>query len=316
MRHALVLIALFSAACADTVVLGTECLTASGACERQKPLVGDGNDGSSPPPELVDAGEDAPASNLDAGLDDPPPEDTTTPEAGRTPRDAGPFPIRDARPPAVPEDAGPALFPAFINPSFELVDGGREGAINETNEGALTASATSIAPWYACRDGVSVNSTTTYGLPGRQETVTPRDGNTFITDTFPIVVRNLNGVTQELAVPLEAGKRYAFAVDVYAQPDALMLRELQLDLLWADAFGCFLGRPLATTLPIPPGSWQTRCIDFIAPVPANPLSRGVRNLMFMVTAPGDLLNFTALHFDHIRPDPMCGNAPAAMTTAP
>jgi hypothetical protein len=300
MRRALAVIALFSAACADTIVLGTECLTASGVCEQQKPPPGsDGLDAGSPPAEFTDGGEEPPAASLDGGGEERPPIETPPLDSGRPPRDASLLPPLDARVPPVPADAGPPGFPTFINPSFELVAGGREGAIAETIPGAQSPSETSIAPWYVCRSGTSVNSSVSYGLLGRQETVTPRDGNTFITDTFPIVALNLNGITQELALPMTSGKRYAFAVDVYAQPDPLMFRELVLELRWSESFGCTFGFPLAISEPITPGAWETKCFDFIAPNP-------VRNVMFMVNAPGDLVNFTALHFDNIRADdPVC-----------
>jgi hypothetical protein len=300
MRRALALFALLSAACAETVVLGTECLTASGVCEQSRPLPdSDGVDAGGAP--SGDGGEDPPPSSLDGGDEQPPVEPR---DSGPPPRDAGLLPIRDAaRPPPVPADAGPAAFPMFINPSFELVDGGQEGEIAPIGQNAQSPAESPIAPWYICRNGTFVTSSASYGLPGRMTTVTPRDGNTFITDTFliPLLAFNANGITQELAQPLQPGKRYAFAVDVYAEFDLVMLRELVLEVQSTEALGCLLGRTVAVSAPIPPGSWQTRCIDFIAPEPLTPLSRPVQNLMIMVSAPGDPLNLTGrLHIDNIR----------------
>jgi hypothetical protein len=307
MRRAFALLALLSAGCADPVVLGSECLTASGVCEQSKPLPdGDGVDAGGAPSE-ADGGEDPPPSSLDGGGDEQPPMEPR--DSGGPPRDAAMIPvIRDAaRPPPVPPDAGPATYPQFLNPSFELVDGGSEGEVSEFPNAQLP-SESPIAPWYNnCRTGTTVTSMATYGLPGRMTTVTPSDGDTFVTDTFPIVVLNTNGITQELTEPLVAGKRYAFAVDVYAQFDLLMLRELVLDVMYPDPLVNCLGRPLAVTTPIPPGSWQTRCIDFIAP---ESLARPIRSLMLMANAPGDFVNITAaLHFDNIRPatPALCGN---------
>ncbi len=316
MRRALALIALLSAACADTVILGTECVTGGGTCEQIKPAPGgEGVDAGGAPSDVIDGGEEPPAANLDSGGDEQPPAEPPRDSGGRPPRDASFFPIRDAaRPLPVPADAGPAEFPAFSNPSFELVDGGREGMLVETSQGAQSPYETSVAPWYVCRGGTSVASMVSYtfGLPPRTTMVAPRDGNTFITDTIPLVAFSFGGLTQELGEPLVPGKRYAFAVDVFAQPDALMFREFVLELRYADSFGCFfgfIGYPLAMTTPITPGAWETKCIDFIAPQPDSPLSRnGIRHVILMASVPLDPVNFSPLHFDNIRPHAMCGNA--------
>lgn len=299
MRSALALFALLSAACADTVLLGTECVTGGGACEQVKPAPGDGLDAGNAP-EFIDGGEEPPSSSLDSGGDEQPPLEPPRDSGTRPIRDASFFPFRDAaRPPPVPADAGPALFPAFSNPSFELVDGGREGPLDEANPNAQSFGETAIAPWFACLSAASVNSSTSYGLLGRMTTVTPTDGATFATAPFPIVALNISGITQELAQPLVPGQRYAFAIDVFAQPDPVMIRQLVLDVV--ESTGCVPMRPLASTGTIPAGSWQTKCIDFIAPEAVGLLSREVRGVMLMVNAPGDPVNFTALHLDNIRP---------------
>ncbi len=69
---------------------------------------------------------------------------------------------------------------------------------------------------------------------------TPREGKTFLTDTIPFVALNVNGLTEELAEPLLPDQRYAFAVDLFAQPDAPFIQpsEYVLELLAADALGC------------------------------------------------------------------------------
>ena len=143
MRPALALFALLSAACADTVVLGTECVT-GGACDQIRPPPGtDGLDAGGPQSEFIDGGEDPPATGLDSGSDEQPPLEPLRDSGPRPTRDASIFPIRDAaRPPPVPADAGPPMFPMFVNPSFELVDGGREGEVTEFNPQAPAATDT------------------------------------------------------------------------------------------------------------------------------------------------------------------------------
>jgi hypothetical protein len=305
MRPALVSIALlFCSACEEVVVLGTECPSRDGTCEKQHPPIGDENDTGmqAPDGERSDGGDDQlpPNGDLDAGRGGAMNKDGGQLDGNA--RDATTPPARDARP-AEPVDAGPAMFPPFINPSFELVDGGHEGELTVPNPPSPPSAETAIAPWYACRRGMSVNSSVTYSVLGNSYTVTPRQGNTFLTDTFPIVALNFNGVTQDLAAPLTPGQRYAFAVDVWAQRDPVMVGEVVLELGAGDV-SCVVARKIAESKPISPDGWRKACFDFIAPAPLNPFSSTV---MFVINVPNDWLNLAPVHFDNIRPDPECGN---------
>lgn len=301
MRSALVLIALLlCSACEEMVVLGTECPAQDGTCKKvQSP--GENDTGTPGDDGRGDGGEDQlpPNGDLDAGSDE------LMKDAGRRDgsaggRDATVFPIRDARP-SEPEDAGPALYPSFVNPSFELVDGGREGPLPGPMLGSPPALETAIAPWYTCRDGTTINTSVSSPLSGTM-TVRPSDGNAFITDTFPIVALNTNGITQELKDPLIPGQHYAFAVDLWAVRDITQIRDLVLEVAAGDGVGCWFSPPLASSMPIAPGGpWKKSCISFIAPAP-------LRALSFRVNAPGDFVNLTAaMHIDNIRPDVECGN---------
>jgi hypothetical protein len=312
MRCALVLIALlFCSACEETVVLGTECPAQNGVCEKRQSPTGDENDTGMTPPEGDRDGGDGssqPNMDLDGGKEEPQGNDASQRDAGDG-NGANVAPPKDARP-TEPEDAGPALFPPFVNPSFELVDGGREGDVVETTPGAPSPVETSIAPWYTCRRGISVSSSVTYGLPGNQYTVRPVDGDTFITDTFPIVVGNANGITQDLSAPLLPGQRYAFAVEVWAERDPLMFSEPVLELAVSDGFGCLLGRKIGMSQSITPDGWRKACITFTTPA-VSQLQPSIRTLMLLINAPNDPVNFAPMHFDNIRPDPECGNVVSA-----
>jgi hypothetical protein len=305
-RRAFLVIALLVSACEKTIVLGSECPSHNGACAKEHVPTEDGSDASDPGHEDGNDAGDAPTGTLDAGASGVGGGDAGGRDAGRLDRDAGVLPMRDAR---VPEDAGPALFPPFANPSFELSDGGKEGEIPVNPQGGATSTETPIAPWYECRNGTSVNSSVTTGLPGpNQVTIQPTDGKTFLTDTFPIVALNVNGITQDLTEPLRAGQRYAFAVDLWAERDAVQISDLVLELAAADPLtGCLLGRTIASSPPIVPGGWRTLCMSFVTPTNNTLFSMGIRSLMFMVNAPGDYTNLTRLHIDNIRSTPQCND---------
>jgi hypothetical protein len=300
MRGVLVLIALLLSACEQTIVLGTECPPRSGPCDMKQPLPGEDDDGGSTG-GMRDGGDEQTNEGGDAGVDGPGRRDAGAGDSGPA-RDASVVPMRDAGP---AEDAGPALFPAFRNPSFELFDGGQVGALPPTTGTAGAPAESSIPPWYTCRPGTSVNSLVMYGLGENQTTVRPRDGDTFATDTIPLVVFNLNnGLTEELGEPLLPDQRYAFAVDLFAQPDLLQPAEYVLDLLAADV-GCFFGRKLASSDRVVPGEWQTYCVRFISP-PEALLQAPIRSVMFQLSAPGSPVNLSAaMHIDNIRFDPKC-----------
>jgi hypothetical protein len=296
MRWALLLIALTAWGCEETIFLGSECPAQNGACAREQPLPGDPRDGGGTPPEQVrDAGEPPLAS--DGGGEDPSRFDAASGDAGR---DATVGSMRDAY---VPEDAGPALFPPFLNPSFEIIDGGTEGELPTTSPGVPNELSTSIPPWYTCRSGTTLNSSWTVAdpfNPGAALVVYPTEGKTFVTDTFPIVAFNFNGFSQDLAEPLRPGQRYAFAVDVWAERDALPFSDLVLELAYGDPLGCLLGRNLASSPMVATGGWRKVCLDFVAPA-GNPPYQGVRTLMLMINAPRDYANTARMHIDNIRP---------------
>jgi hypothetical protein len=254
-------------ACDSTIVVGTDCPPLRGVC-----VVDDG--GSS---------KEAATPALDAYAPEP---DASDPSLDGAADGAEP----DAAEPTDAEvEAGPALFPPFQNPSFELQDGGTPGAL------AALDMLSPIAPWYACRSGLSVLSSARAG----NEPVTPRAGDTFLGDTFPIVALNLNGVNQNFDPPLQAGQRYAFMVDLWSESGlsggnlALEVGSMASDSCLAPSF------PLARSELLPNGGWQSVCISFTP-------TRDVPALMLMVTAPEEYLNIGArLYLDDIRPEPGC-----------
>ena len=183
-------------------------------------------------------------------------------------------------------DAGPAIFPPLENRSFELRDGGVEGGL------PLLTIPSPIAPWYACRTGLSTATSMRAGMAN----ILPTDGATFLADSFPIVALNLNGLNQDLTSPLRAGQRYAFVVDLWAEGGSSSDLELQVV---AGTVCLPTVTPLGSSGPLPNGGWQRRCIRF-TPV------RDVSTLALMVNAPDDFLNFGArLYVDNIRSEPDC-----------
>jgi hypothetical protein len=170
-----------------------------------------------------------------------------------------------------------------------------------------------IAPWYTCRTGFSINNSVTYDpLNGPPVTIRPKEGDTFLTDTFPIFIGNLNGLAQYFAEPLKPGQHYAFAVDLYAQPDFTSMAiptpnpGLALDLSTADALGCIFGRKLTNSVTVPPGAWTKVCLNFLTP-PEGGLLPPIRGVMMQAGA--TIGAFSALHIDNIRADPTCTDLP-------
>lgn len=307
MRSVLVLIALLLAACEETIVLGTECPSRDGPCAKKQPLPGDRDEAGSITEDGRDSGEVVNPS-LDGGVD-PGLLDSGAADSGRSPRDASVIQPPDARP---REDAGPALFPAFRNPSFELVDGGQEGELDFTPTGPGPGGQveTSIAPWYPCRKGFSVKASAMYGFPN-QTTVTKRDGQTFLTDSFPIVIKNYNGLMQELAEPMLPDRHYAFLVDIFVQPPiAISATPVQYSFELQDGdLGCLAPRKLVASDPLTPGEWTTVCMNFMTP-PESPLQQPIRNVMITANSNFDSLTLMAeMNIDNIRYDPACANKP-------
>jgi hypothetical protein len=260
-------------ACDATVVLGMDCPPLRGACVT--------HEGGAPR-------EDAASGERDA--DEPPPPE---PDAGESPHDAdggaaGEPDAGDTQPhdASADVDLGPALFPPFQNPSFELRDGGTPG-----NLPALEMPSP-IAPWYACRTGLSALASVRAG----SLTVEPTNGATFLGDSFPIVALNLNGLNQNFDPPLKAGQRYAFMVDLWSESG--LSGNLALEV--ASGIGCLPPvQTLTATDLLPDGGWQPVCLVF---TPA----RDVSSLVLMVTAPEEYLNIGArLYLDDIRSDPEC-----------
>lgn len=298
MRSALVLIALLLAACEETIVLGTECPARNGPCEKKLPPPDDGDEGGSMVDE-GDSGGDSSKPGADGGIDDPGLLDAGDGDSGRSPRDGSVMPAQDAR---AQEDAGPALFPRFRNPSFELIDGGEEGSLSFTPMSGSALVDTSISPWTTCRAGLSVSSSVS-GF--NQPTITPREGRTLLTDTFPIVYMNLNGLFQELEEPLVPAQRYAFAVDVFLQLPTILQQNAAVSEYFfemqaaVDPLGCLQGRRLATSSSIEPNAWKTVCMHF-----TTPPQQAIRDVMILVNSPSPV-NVASLHIDNMRYDAKC-----------
>jgi hypothetical protein len=268
-----VLSACLLGACDTTVVLGTDCPPLRGACVA--------DEGGGPKDDAASGEHDA---------DEPSPSDrdaSESPHDAAVDADAEPD-AGDTEPPdATAEvDAGPALFPPFQNPSFELRDGSAPG-----NLPALEMPSP-IAPWYACRTGLSALTSVRAGTL----TVEPTDGDTFLGDSFPIVALNLNGLNQNFDPPLRAGQRYAFMVDLWSESG--LSGSLALEV--ASASSCIPPvQTLKATELLANGGWQPVCLRFTPP-------RDVSSLVLMVTAPEEYLNIGArLYLDNIRSDPDC-----------
>jgi hypothetical protein len=246
------------AACDTVVVLGTDCPPLRGTCPAP--------DADAPEDDADTPDPDAGVPRSDAGTDDP----DASEEGGA-----------DAE-----VDSGPGIFPDLQNVSFELSDGGSEGAL------PALMMPSPIAPWYACRTGLSVASSVRAGATN----VTPQAGSTFLGDSFPIVALNINGLNQDLDPPLKAGQRYAFMVDLWAEGGRTSVLELEV----LSAVGCLLPLThLASSGALPNGSWQSRCMRF------KP-ERDVSTLVLMVIAPEEYVNIGArLYVDNIRSDPEC-----------
>jgi hypothetical protein len=254
-------------ACDYTVVLGTDCPPLRGVCVKVDAgrSSDDAANETSDADELSDAGESS-----DAYADEPPDADVEV--------DAEVDAQVDAQVDAE-VDAGPALFPPFQNPSFELRDGASAGPL------MALEMPSSIAPWYACRTGLSALNSARAG----SGSISPTEGETFLSDTFPIVAVNINGLNQNFDPPLAAGQRYAFAVDVWSE--SALSGNLALEV----ASGSCIPPValLARSKLLPDGGWQHICLEFTPP-------RDVASLVLMVTAPEEYLNIGArLYMDDI-----------------
>lgn len=289
MRWVAICICLFGVACAERISLGSECPTQSGRCSIAND--GDDADDEQPGPD-ADIGPPETDGKRDAGkLDASTSKDggPKLPEAGSA-RDSGSKPDAGVEA-SVPEDAGPPMFPAFRNPSFELNDSGTTGELE-----VLPLQSTALAPWYPCRNGIEVVTSFTTATNGP---VHPTEGATFFADSFPAVALNINGLAQDLGEPLHAGQRYAFEVDLWSEKtNGTNLPELQVAA--ADLLGCLaIGLPLATSKPIEPGAWRPTCLSFTAP-------REVSTIMLWVGAAPNFNNWDArLFVDNLRPTVDC-----------
>jgi hypothetical protein len=270
--------ALLLPGCDATIVLGTECPLLRGACPKP--------DASAAEDAGLVGSLDADGNPRNDAADDEDDDAAAQPEAGPSEPDGQAQP--DAEADAETEvDAGPGLLPELQNPSFELSDGGSEA-------GNLTAfeMPSPIAPWYACRTGLSVANSARAGAVS----VEPTDGASFLGDSFPIVALNLNGLNQDLTPPLKAGQRYAFVVDLWSEGGITSTLELHV----VNGASCLptVAR-LASSGPLPNGAWQRRCITFTP-------GRDVATLGLMVSAPEEYLNIGArLYVDNIRSEPDC-----------
>ena len=138
--------------------------------------------------------------------------------------------------------------------------------------------------------------------------MTRPDGSTFIADGLnALAVGPVNevqgGLMQQLIEPLHAGESYALLLDV--RTDLGTYRgEIELKLgtgVWKDpnagALSCVLSgiTEFASTGPIAPGAWVTRCLTFTP-------TQDATSLVLLGSAPGNVFGITRaqLFIDDIR----------------
>ncbi|MFT3926801.1 MAG: hypothetical protein QM778_29925 [Myxococcales bacterium] len=267
-----------SAGCTSTVLLGGDCADKT-ACDGPTHGDGDalGSDGDGDGDGAAGDG-DGDASNLDAGS-------KPKPDGGHAPVvDAF---IPDPGPPPPGPDGGPGTpFPAFQNPSFERTSG--------TGPGDLAVGATgALAPWVACAIPIGQFNF----LRVEQDTfgVTPTDGSYFLGYSYMYFVNISMPVAQTLQIPLKAGQRYAFLVDVRSQSGS----DEQLGLLVkGGTTPCVAPTTLAEGDYLPNDVWTTQCITF---TPSSDLSE----IAFMPKNKNGIAITNRFYVDNIRPDPSC-----------
>jgi hypothetical protein len=230
--------------CVENVPLGTECLPGqAGPC-------------------IVE---------LDSGDRDPPvegPPDADMPDTAAPPRpdvDAG------TPPDAAASDAGGETVsppPPLANFSFDFSSPNSiPGSVTSLSN--LT-SLTAISPWYTCQaiaqlgvNGVRAETGLAAGaIEGAPAaSVEPSEGKTFVTIAYSGILTV--SLLQQLATPLRAGQRYAFALDVLATRASA---QLSLE-VHANEQGCLGGasHTLFKSPPITSSSWSTVCVSFTSP---------------------------------------------------
>ncbi|HEX6243974.1 MAG TPA: hypothetical protein VFZ61_23825 [Polyangiales bacterium] len=284
MRWVALLLPLLSAACARSILLGSECPDFDGPC----PNIGESDpepDGAAP---TADTGTDAQGPATPGGGGDV--------DAGSV-QDASVEP--DASGDAAIGDAGAVNFPGIRNPSFELPP-------DAATPVGLDLLGLSGVGWSGCRDGMDIVSEihTTSGA-----VVRPTEGNTFFADGLSADFTQ-SGLVQELEKPLETGRRYAFELDVWAELGnlkgevGLKLGSGLLSFLGPTPLNCILSSftELASTSAITPGGWETKCLSFSAPREATSIT-----LLGYAAAPGNVLGLSGaqLFIDNIRPVAGC-----------
>lgn len=264
--------------CSELVALGSECPVGDTVCtavQQDGAVSGGGRDVSAVP-----ADRDAGSRPSDSGQ-----------------RDAG------ARPGAV-DGATPAVgFSAFEvgNGEFSLTSGS-PGDVTAVSLPTITG----IQPWFTCQPiGGGSNPTTavraensvTLGVgetaPG-EVVVAPNavdDTDTFISIRHLVTLVDIP-LLQRLPEPLQAGRRYAVAIDVRTgNTDALLSLEVRGGNVGDSCVGAQGQTRLAETDPITAPGWTTVCLPFTAPVEYTHLVLSVKS---------DLLRDARLFLDNLR----------------
>jgi hypothetical protein len=233
-------------------------------------------------------------TRADAG-DRPPADAGTDPDAQSGDADALDGAASDADAHDASHDAAVPL-PGLRNPEFELPS-------DASAPFELFAQNGVPADWYACRPDIRIVSSASTSA-GK---VTRPDGSMFIADglnaiSVPQADQVQGGLMQQLSEPLHAGESYALLLDVRTDLGAYR-GEIELKLgtgVLKDptaAFSCLLSgiTEFASTGPIAPGAWVTRCLSFTPTQDAS-------SLVLLGSAPGNLFGITQaqLFIDDIR----------------
>jgi hypothetical protein len=245
-RTPLACVLLLLASCSESIRLGGECLDDLESCPPVQPA-----DDDIVPPKPEAGAPDASVA-IDASMRVP--MDSAIVEE-RPAEEAG----SDARFPVWGE------YPAFFNPGFELRPGADYGEV--TTLGTVLPGGADLSPWHTCQPiGVVMPLTAVRAEPGVQvvqpdagapEVVRPQDGRTLV--QAPALPNVFWPLGQALEVPMVAGKRYSFAIDMRA-----ITREADLSIqVLGGQNQCVAEQVLDESRRASPDRWETACFDFL-----------------------------------------------------
>jgi hypothetical protein len=285
------------AGCTQAVVLGTECRQDDATCSDAGVVAQLPRGETDPGRAGTSAGTIGREGGGEGGSGSVVPSTLALPVAGGPAVGDGGFETRlDAgTSPSVLADGAvtEVLYPGFQNPSFEIGEGS-PGDLAYQPPGSPALGPNTIAPWTACVPGMAA-LTSSASITNAGDFGPTADA---VFAKLPILASTFSGLTQELTVPLKAGRTYGFRVDLRSTAASPSLHLNVYDV----AVPCLgnLTSPLAISANVDNAGWRSVCVVFTPHAAVNAL---------MLTAATDeeLFSRETLFVDNVRADPSCAS---------